>query len=87
MSEKEHEEKLLQSIQSTPTQWNLSSREEGAYPPKGFNKVPQWEVLYWEPQLQPPGLADLLNCYLKTWVNNDYKRIERPSLVKAPFSV
>ena len=47
---------------------------------KELSKLRRGE-LSWPSQLQLS--TDLLNCNVKTWVNADYTRLERPSLVKS----
>ena len=77
-------QKLLHHKPSGPPRWNSHCRGEGAYPPKRFTKVRQ--VLK-SSTAATVRSKDLLNCNVKTWVNTDKTRLERSSLVDAPFSV
>ena len=53
------------------TWWNSPCRGKGTYPLRSFNKVHQRGELNWASQLQRLGSTELLNCYVKIWVNTN----------------
>ena len=71
----------------SPPLWNSPCRGEGAYSSRSCNQ----SASTWTAQLSVAAKAvmptDLFNHNVKNWVNTDWTRLERPSLVKAPLSV
>ena len=64
-----------------------SCHSEGAYPPKSFNHSASTRRAQLSVAAKVIRSTDLLNHNVKTRVNTDKTWLERPSLVKAPFSV
>ena len=63
--------------------WHPPWRVEVASKLRDFNNVYWWEELDWASQLQLSGKTNLHFRYVKTWVNADYARLGRLSLVKS----
>ena len=67
-----------------PPWWNSPCRGEGAYPSKTFQQsasTRRAQLSITATTVRFTASTDLLNCNVKTWVNTDQTRLERPSLV------
>ena len=72
--------------QGCPPRWNSPCHGEGAYQPRSSNQRASTRRAQLSVAAKVVRPTDLLN-HVKSWVNTDLTRLERPSLVKAPPSV
>ena len=66
--------------------WSSPCRGQGAYPIRSSNQSVSTRTARPSVAAKVVGPTDLLDHNVKIWVNTDWTRLERPSLIKAPLS-